>query len=198
MDAIFTLPYSEYEVINELKKKLKNGYSFYIPTSRQQKGIDFLIHNSKNNNLLRIQVKSSRAYIDEPGEKKNRRRKYKYNLWFNNFIEKVSHNDKMVDFYLLFGLYPEYKTGKNKNIRAKSVFWKKMVVCFSEKEMANFLKNIKVTKNKKQHRFFGFGFDESDKIFATTGFEDDLEMTEFLLDMKTDDIKSRLGENSKK
>ena len=43
MDAIFTLPYSEYGAINELKSKLKGGYSYYIPTSRQQKGIDFII-----------------------------------------------------------------------------------------------------------------------------------------------------------
>ncbi|MBL7135865.1 MAG: hypothetical protein ISS81_04625 [Candidatus Marinimicrobia bacterium] len=46
MEGVFSLPYSEYEVINQLQKKLKKseGYSFYIPTSRQQKGIDFIIH----------------------------------------------------------------------------------------------------------------------------------------------------------
>lgn len=78
MDAIFTLPYSEYEVIDVLRKKLKNGASFYIPTSRQQKGIDFIIHNNKSNKYLRVQVKSSRAYVDEPREKKGNKRFYKY------------------------------------------------------------------------------------------------------------------------
>ena len=119
MDAIFTLPYSEYEVINELKNK----YSFYIPTSRQQKGIDFIIHNSVLNKSLRIQVKSSRSLINEPVKKSNRKRKYIYNFWFNNFIEKAKINNGIVDFYLLFGLYPEYSIGNN--TRGKTFFGKK-------------------------------------------------------------------------
>ena len=45
--------------------KKSDGFSFYIPTSRQQKGIDLLIHNSKNNKLLKAQVKSSRSYIND-------------------------------------------------------------------------------------------------------------------------------------
>lgn len=94
MDAIFTLPYSEYEVINILKKKLKGGCDFYVPTSRQQKGIDFIIHSNKSNKHLRIQVKSSRAYVDAPRENKGDKQFYKYHLWFNNFADRYESGRK--------------------------------------------------------------------------------------------------------
>ena len=91
MEGIFTLPYSEYEVLNQLQKKLKKseGYSFYIPTSRQQKGVDFIVNNNKSNKFCRFQVKSSRSYIDRPRKLKSgevKEVKYRFNLWFNNFL----------------------------------------------------------------------------------------------------------------
>ena len=105
MEGIFTLPYSEYEVIVQLQKKFskKEGFAFYIPTSRQQKGIDFIIHNDKKNIMKRIQVKSSRSYVDTPKTLKSgkiKSVKYKYNLWFNNFIDKYD-----ITFYLACFLY---------------------------------------------------------------------------------------------
>lgn len=66
MEPVFTLPYSEHQAIEQITKKLKksDGYSVYIPTSRQQKGVDFIVHNSKSNKFARVQVKSSRSYTD--------------------------------------------------------------------------------------------------------------------------------------
>lgn len=188
MDAIFTLPYSEYEAINILKKKLKNGCSFYIPTSRQQKGIDFIIHNSKKNQYIRIQVKSSRAYIDEPKERKDKKRIYKYNLWFNNFFERYEPGN--ADYYLLFGIYPEYKNSKN--IKSKETFWKSIAICFSEKEMFGLLKKIKKTKNGKVDRFFSISFDAQDQIFGTRGFDGDINLSSYLLDNKLSEFKLKL------
>jgi len=188
MDAIFSLPYSEYEVINELKKKLKNGCSFYIPTSRQQKGIDFVIHNSESNQFLRIQVKSSRAYVDEPSERMGKKRIYEYNLWFNNFIDKYEPGN--ADYYLLFGLYPQYNI--KKNIKSKGIFWKKIVLCFSEKEMNGLLKKIKKTKNNKPDRFFGISFDDPNEIFGSRGFEKGVDMSQHLLDKKISEIHNKL------
>ncbi len=188
MDAIFTLPYSEYEVINELRKKLKNGASFYIPTSRQQKGIDFIIHSSKNNKHLRVQVKSSRAYVDEPREKKGNKRFYKYHLWFNNFGERYQIGN--ADYYLLFGLYPEYSNAKN--IRSKKVFWKSMILCFSEDEIFDLLKSIKKTKNNKVDKFFDICFDDPREVFGSRGFNNDIDLSQFLLDKKLADIIDKL------
>lgn len=189
MDSIFTLPYSEYEAINILKKKLKNGCSFYVPTSRQQKGIDFIIHNNKNNKHLRIQVKSSRAYVDEPREKKGNKRFYKYHLWFNNFVEKYESGN--ADYYLLFGLYPEYNSIKN--IKSKVAFWKSIVLCFSEKQMFELLKKIKKTRNNKIDRFFDISFDDPHEIFGSRGFSSDIDLSKFLLDKKLLEISNKLN-----
>jgi len=59
MDAIFTLPYTEYVVATYLQKK--EGYSVQIPLSRQQKGIDLLVCSLQSRKAASIQVKSSRA-----------------------------------------------------------------------------------------------------------------------------------------
>ena len=53
MEPIFILPYSEYEVINLIQNKVKkkDGFSCFIPVSRQQKGIDFILYSSKTNQM---------------------------------------------------------------------------------------------------------------------------------------------------
>ncbi len=193
MEGIFTLPYSEYEVINQLQKKLKKseGNSYYIPTSRQQKGIDFIIHNNKSNKLIRVQVKSSRSYVDKPKKLKSGKFKdikYKYHLWFNNFLEKYNVNN--ADYYILFGLYPIYQ--QSKNIKSKSIFWKSIILCFSEKEIFDLLKKVKTKKEKKIDKFFGFGFNVEKNIFGTRGFEEDIDMSNFLLEAKLDELKMKI------
>lgn len=191
MEGIFTLPYSEYEAIIQIQKKLKkaDGFSFYIPTSRQQKGIDFIIHNSNKNKFLRIQVKSSRSYLDNPkttetGKVKNV--KYKYNLWFNNFIDRYDKNN--ADYYILFGLFPVYS--QENNIKSKTTFWKSLILCFNEKEMFDLLNKVKTKKEKKPDKFFGFGFNNDKHIFATRGFLNDVEVSEYLLNNRIDIIKN--------
>jgi len=193
MEGIFTLPYSEYEVINKMQKKLTkaNGNSFYIPTSRQQKGIDFILHNLKNNQFLRFQVKSSRSYVDEPKKLKSgkiKEPKYKYNFWFNNFIEKYEEDN--ADYYILFGIYPIYQ--QNKNIKSKSVFWKSLILCFSENEIIDLLKKVKTKKEEKIDNFFGFSFNDIDDIFGTRGFKEETNLSNFLLDKKLLELKEKL------
>lgn len=187
MEGIFTLPYSEFEVINTLQKKFtkKAWYAFYIPTSRQQKWIDFIIHNYKNNKIIRIQVKSSRSFENESKLLKSGRKKYRYNLRFNNFVSKYNENN--CDYYLLFWLYPSYNI-KN-NIKSKSAFWKTVILCFSEKEMKEYLSEIKTKREKKEDKFFWFWFDEVNKIFWTRWLNEDKNISKFLLENKFEDIK---------
>ena len=188
MEAIFTLPYSEYEVINQLQKKLgklikSKGISFYIPTSRQQKGIDFIIHNNETKKVLRMQVKSSRAYVDEPNGKN-----YQYNFWFNNFIDK--YKPDVADYYILFGLYPVYVS--DKNIKSKTDFWKSITLCFSDKDMNELLKSVKTKNSKKTDRFFAIGFNQHNTVFGKRGFENNPNFSENLLENKLTEIKEHL------
>ena|SRR3989344_752683 len=191
MEGIFTLPYSEYEVINKLQKKLTKaeGNFFYIPTSRQQKGIDFILHN--NNKFLRFQVKSSRSYIHTPKKLKSGKLKdvkYKYHLWFNNFLERYKENN--ADYYILFGLYNDYQ--QKKHIKSKFVFWKSLILCFSEKEIHEILKKVKTKREQKTDNFFGLGFNIDNQIFGTRGFEEDLDLSEYLLENKLNELKEKL------
>ena len=146
MEPIFTLPYSEHQVIEQVTKYLKKsaGYAVYVPTSRQQKGVDFVIQNTKTNKFARVQVKGSRSYTHED----------KHYLWYGNFIDRYEKGN--ADFYMLFGLYPQFKQDK-KGIK-RGEFWKPITLCFSEKDMFAFLKQVRTKREQKQDRFFAFGF----------------------------------------
>jgi hypothetical protein len=189
MDGVFTLPYSEFEVVNRFQKdhfKRKEGFSVYIPVSRQEKAVDFLILDSASSSFARFQVKSSRTYIHEAKHLKNgelKLPKYRYHLWLNNFKHK--YVPEMADFYLVFGLYPAYDTKK----AIVSDFWKSLMLCFKDEEMKNILGQVKTKKEQKDDRFFSFSFNEPEQVFGTRGFNEDINMSEFLLQNKIEQIK---------
>ncbi len=63
MDAIFTLPYSEYAAANMLAEHFKpsNGYSVFVPASRAEKGVDLLLvkRSTEHVKTLAFQVKAT-------------------------------------------------------------------------------------------------------------------------------------------
>jgi len=189
VEGIFTLPYSEYDSINTVSKLLKksDGYGFYIPVSRQQKGTDFIIMNHKNGKSLRVQVKSSRSYIAHKSKRKTIE-KCRNHLWFNNFLDRYDEGN--ADLYLLYGLYPQFKDGNRVTSKDKS--WKSIILCFSEPEMFNFLKEVKTKKEKKSDKFFGLEFDNPDKITTERGFVEKREMTDHLVERYINKITEML------
>jgi hypothetical protein len=70
MDPVFTLQWPEYVVCERLQKLCprSEGYSTYIPVSRQEKGVDLtLLHRSSGKRrAITIQVKASRTYMGAP------------------------------------------------------------------------------------------------------------------------------------
>lgn len=189
MEGIFTLPYSEYEVVNQFVKKLAKaeGYSVYIPTSRQQKGIDFIVHNYKTNKILRVQVKSSRSYVHETPKREGTKRR-KFGLWFNNFITRYDKGNS--DYYALFGMYPVFDEGKS--VKQKSKFWKPIILCFNEKEMFALLNKARTKREKKIDKFFGFEFDKGSQIFTGRGFAEETDLSNYLLDKQISNMKKLL------
>lgn len=189
MESIFTLPYSEYETIIQLQKllKKKEGYSVYIPTTRQQKGIDLIIHNYKTNKYLRVQVKSSRSYIHSSDRKKSG--DFRYNLWFNNFLSRYELG--LADVYLLFGIYPMYDT--KYKVKSKNKFWSNIILMFDDEEMYTLLSGVITKKEKKPDKFFGFGFDSSTSIFGVRGFEKITDFSKNILKNRLNDIKTYLS-----
>jgi len=192
MEPVFTLPYSEYAVVNEFSQHFgkRDGFSIYVPASRQEKGVDFLLHYSNDNTCLRFQVKSSRSYIND-NQRSLAKGALKYHLWFNNFINRYRPNQ--ADFYVLFGLYPAYAI--DKSIDSKKSFWRSLILCLADKEMKELLEQIKTKKEKKQDRFFGIGFDSPKEIYGTRGFPSPKNMTHHLLDQQVQSIKNSLTSN---
>ena len=190
MDGIFTLPYSEFEAILQMQKLFKknNGYAVFIPVSRQQKGIDFIVMNTKNNKVLRVQVKSSRSYLGQPKSKRAKNKGLKYYFWFNNFIKKYEKG--RADLYLLFGLYPIYEA--KYNIKSKERIWKSMILAFTDKEMHEFLKMVKTKREKKEDRFFGIGFSELSAIYTRRGFDRQEIISSHLLANKIKELSRKL------
>ncbi len=176
MDAFFTLPYSEACVIDEIQHSFakKEGYSVYIPVSRQEKAVDFILINQNTTKTARFQVKSSRNY-DGNMDKKNP--DYRYNMWFNNFIGKYQKG--AADFYILFGLYPVYNT--DSKITSKLQSWKRMVLCIPDKDMGSILKKVLTKTTGKPDKFFGISFNKVEDIWGTRGFKNQTKFEQYLL-----------------
>jgi hypothetical protein len=186
MEPVFAIPYSEFAVAEELCRYLKKeqGFSAYLPMSRQQKGVDFLIHLQTTNKYARFQVKASRSYEGFKNDP------HQYNLWFNNFIEKYAEG--LCDFYCLFGLYSNYAISRR--ITGKKDIWHPLILCLSDCEMKAFLQSVKTKKEpRKPDRFFGIGFDEPSKVFATRGFDPNKNISDLLLGSKVNDIRKFLS-----
>ncbi len=188
MDGIFTLPYSEFEIVNRFQEifKRKQGFSVYIPVSRQEKAVDFILAKSQSKRIARFQVKSSRTYIHEAKIKKNggiSKPEFKYNLWFNNFIDK--YEPDQADYYLLFGMYPVYTTSSAIN----SNFWKSMVVCMPDAKMGETLREVLTKKEKKQDRFYGISFNVPHEVIGTRGFLNRPDYSEYILEKQVANVE---------
>ena len=184
MDACFTLPYSEACVIDEFQHSFvkKDGYSIYVPVSRQEKAVDFILINHNSTKFAKFQVKSSRNY---DGNKKKKKPDYTYNMWFNNFINKYKKG--AADFYILFGLYPVYNT--NSKINSKSQTWERMVLCIPDKDMGDILKKVLTKKEGKPDSFFGISFNEIEEICGSRGFKDLMKFEKYRLSNQIEVVK---------
>ncbi|MBF6600353.1 MAG: hypothetical protein IVW36_07580 [Dehalococcoidia bacterium] len=146
---MFTLPYSEYAVAQQLQEVLpkKDGYAISIPLGRQNKGWDLIAHSSESHRAATIQVKSSRSYSGVPAKTSRARKRFTHYFWFNNFEWQTN----AADFYVLFGLYP-LPDGKALDKSTPSKWWVHRSLLFTSQEMKEFLDPI-------EGKFFDFGFD---------------------------------------
>jgi len=192
MDAIFTLPYSEYVVATHLQKllKKKEGYSVQIPLSRQQKGIDLLVYSAQSRKAASIQIKSSRAYRSKAPKRKSKKERFSNALWFRNF----DYEKGVADFYILFGLYPKSDIINKRLDKSKKTrkWWDYKILIFTDQQMRKFLRSI-LTKHGKKELFFSFGFNDwSREIFAVRGFKCPKSYKKYLIENKIATIKEFL------
>jgi hypothetical protein len=166
MDAVFTLPYSEFAVADLFIRvfKARDGYSVFIPVSRTEKGIDLVLTRRSTGvtKVATFQIKSSRTYAGTAPKRKVKYRRYQHYTWLNRF-----EVPDQADFVVLFGLYAPDERGGHKTNRR---WWQSHILVFSHQEAARMLANIK-TRGGKPDRMFGFGFDSPDQAYLTRGSE---------------------------
>lgn len=177
MEPVFTLQYSEWLVAEELKNIFKDK-SVFIPLSRQEKGIDLILYGFKNNKskVLTFQIKSSRTYLDKTKE-------VDYgHLLFNQF--KIYDN---ADWFILCGIYP---SPENSEMSPKNFKWQHIMLAFKNEEMRDFLSNVKTKKDNKMDTKFQLSFDLNSNVFQTRGCPTRINLNNYLLKNRIDDIKN--------
>jgi hypothetical protein len=164
------------------------GFSVFIPTSRQEKGIDLAVIRKKPNGESRVatfQIKASRTYPQEPPKRATTKR-YRFCTWFNRF-----EVPEEADFFLLFGMYAPDRA---KTTQVNSGWYKDCTLLFTFQEMKDFMSKCR-TVGGKPDSMFGFGFDDEKKIVQTRGdkYRQAKNFTCFLLSNRVSLLKKKLG-----
>jgi hypothetical protein len=163
MEPIFSLPYSEFCVAQQLARLLpaKDGYSIYAPISRQQPGVDLLLGRRRGSRttVASIQVKSSRTY-SRPKTTDRTKRPFRYDTFFNNF-----DCPKEADFFCLVALYPAVDAAQKREL---GTWWAPLVLLFTQSEMRRFLLSIRTVSGGRD-KMFGFGFNDPERVSQTRG-----------------------------
>jgi hypothetical protein len=169
MEAMFTLPYAEFCVAQQLTRLFpsKRGYSVFVPTSRQEPGVDLLLARRAGGQTraATIQVKTSRTYNPRPAikarsERYVTKRSFRYYTWFSTFPCPPN-----ADFFALIALYPARDTQERRELGG---WWAPQILLFTQLEMRRFLRSVRTVAGKPD-RMFGFGFDEPRHVYQTRG-----------------------------
>jgi hypothetical protein len=185
MEPIVTLPYSEWLVAERLIEALpaRQGYSVYVPLSRQEKGVDLLITRRANgiSRSATLQVKYSRAYEPQRG-------RFNFAIWFRSFAVP-----DQADFIVLAALYPNI-TGRGTG--PKSKWWLPLLLLFRRDEMAELLASLR-TKSGLPDRMFYFGFDSPEQVVLTRGAAEERDFTDFTFSKRVVLLRDSLSAEQK-
>ena len=191
MDPIFTLQWSEYVLAERLQAELQKdeGYSVWIPLSRQEKGVDLAVLKRRadgKTKTITLQVKASRTYrTSEP--KREATQRHSFHTWFNRFDVPED-----ADFFLLFG---QYAPDVARTRKVGPQWYKDMTLLFTNQEMKEFMSNCR-TVGGKEDRMFAFGFDDDSKIVQVRGDagREQRDFTKYLLSNSLPRLRTALEE----
>lgn len=173
MEPIFTIPYPEYVVAEKFAEifKKNDGYSIYVPASRQQKGVDLLLakQGSTHTKALTIQVKSSKVWLAKKPSKKDIENGIDplFTLWFKQFRYE---NEFSADVYIFIGLKP-IDLAETKKKKASA--WEPVMLMFTHEQLKEYFERLVDWS-------LYFTFDKSGKVFFTRGLETAEDITKHL------------------
>lgn len=190
MDPAFTLSYSEYEFAIQLQKHFpkSEGFSVFIPLSRQEKAIDLVLvrkRPSGKTKALTFQVKASRTWT--PVARKNpRTEKLAYRTWHKAF---TVHDE--ADYYVLCGVY---FGSRNLDKPRVSRDIRNIRLLFTNEEMKQFLQSLRTVSGNTE-TMFSFGFDDPTKVVLKRGIPDqkDKDFTKYLFERRISSLRRKLG-----
>src|SRR6266516_7295997 len=189
MEAVFTLPYSEFRTANRLAELFpkQRGFSVLLPSSRTEKGFDLALlrQNGVKRRIITIQVKASRTYGGKPPKRETTQR-FAHRTWFQTFSVPAE-----TDLIFLVGMYPN---SEDRTRKSSAAWWQEIILCFWREEMTDFLSQVK-TRKGTQYKFFGFGFDEPTEIYQTRGDQnrEKKDYSAFLLEKRVERILRSLS-----
>lgn len=169
---------------NEIMRLLPKtrGYSVWVPTSRQQKGVDLVVCRlcKSTRRTATIQVKASRIY------EKNGSKGYKYDTWFSIFDIAPE-----ADFVALLWLLPPDDVSLSKSTRKRHQY---SILLATRAELESFMRSC-TTKSGKPESKFGFGFTDELRIQWTRGNRnvDGSNYAKWILSRRIKDLRRRLG-----
>jgi len=183
MEPIFTLRYSEWLVADLLRKELpkRQGYSIYLPLSRQEKGVDLLVTRRARgkSRTVTLQVKYSRNWED-----KRRNATFPFIMSFNVF--DVSER---ADFFVLTTLFPGYT---RPGTGAKRTRWLPLILVFTRREMSRLISSLRTRSGRPEHRFY-FSFTPPGHVFLTRGAPEPKNYSAYTLKARLPFLRRQLG-----
>lgn len=179
MEAVFTLPYPEYVVAEELSRHLRKGegYSVCVPVSRQQKGMDLLVHSLRTSRSATVQVKSSRAYVGRQSKRDPFAEVFDFNLWFKSLDPSTTGSD----FYAFIGIYPKPSIIRHPLLHSREAkkWWAHIILLLPASEVSKLMRGIR----RSGESFFYVGFNVDHKrVLLTRGLQNPRVLTPYLLD----------------
>lgn len=185
MNPIFTIPYGEYLVANYLKLKITKC-SVFMPTSHNERDLDLLLYNRKEETISTIQVKSARPYFFDKTYKveNNKEKTIESRHRFSVYKPK-----KNVDWniFVCFCLENRYKFVKRKNNKAS---WGAVMLALNYEELKNIMNKLK-NKNGSKAKFFEISIDKYRHVYLTRGVKKNKTycLDKYLIEKRLKDIK---------
>jgi hypothetical protein len=180
IDPIFCLSWPEAVVADQLQRALpkRGGYSVWVPTSRQQPGIDLAIYRccGPHRQMLTVQVKASRIYAKTT--------EVHYDTWFNCFPVAAE-----ADYVAL--VWPNPPPSTTSSQRRKHTY---CTLLFERDRMEQLIQNCRTKKGTHESKF-GFMAMRDSRILWHRGnmANDATDYAALLLENQIEKVKMRLG-----
>ena len=108
---------------------------------------------------------------------------FPFYLWFNRFPVQQNAN-----WYILVGIYAKH-SDDIQNAGANSTKWDTIMLAFTNKEMSQFMAEVKQKRDPtKDDKMFGFGFDSTKAVSYFFVWPEIRDMSHYLIENRIDEI----------